>query len=429
MNLPGNWELKTIGEIVTFQYGKGLREDKRNSQGSYIVYGSNGKVGVHDKFLVDKPCLIIGRKGTAGKVHISKIPCWPIDTTYFVVPSKDINLLFLFYLFSNLNLGSLDRSTAIPGLNRNDAYSIHIPIPPLPEQERIVARIEELFTRLDAGVAGLKRVQAALKRYKASVLKAACEGRLTTEIRNDPSVGVRRDAPLPSNRDAALQNAPQQIVPHYDASQQPHRTLTDDNLPELPEGWIRTTLPKIGYLGRGKSKHRPRNAEFLYGGQYPFIQTGDIRHANGVITTFLQTYNNAGLAQSKLWPKNTLCITIAANIAETAILGFDSCFPDSVVGFIANENVEVNFIEYYFRTIKENLEQYAPATAQKNINLNILNNIPISLPPLEEQRLIVAEVERRLSVAAQLEAAVETGLKRAARLRQSILKRAFEGRL
>jgi type I restriction enzyme S subunit len=188
-------------------------------------------------------------------------------------------------------------------------------------------------------------------------------------------------------------------------------------------------LPEIGHLGRGKSKHRPRNAQFLYGGKYPFIQTGDIRHADGVITSYAQTYSEAGLAQSKLWKKGTLAITIAANIAETAILGVDACFPDSVVGFIPNDDVDVKFIEFYVRTIKDNLERYAPATAQKNINLDVLQKVEIPLPRLEEQRRIVAEVERRLSVARQVESSVEDGLARASRLRQAVLRSAFEGRL
>lgn len=136
------------------------------------VYGSNGIVGYHSSALIDKPCLIVGRKGAAGAVHKSEIPCWAIDTTYYVIPPENVSLSFLYYLFSSLDFPALDRSTAIPGLNRDDAYAVEIPFPPFPEQERIVNRIEELFSDLDAGVAALERVRAGLKRYKASVLKS-----------------------------------------------------------------------------------------------------------------------------------------------------------------------------------------------------------------------------------------------------------------
>jgi type I restriction enzyme S subunit len=155
-----------------------------------------------------------------------------------------------------------------------------------------------------------------------------------------------------------------------------------------------------------------------------------VGRANTFVKQYTQTYSEAGLAQSRLWPKGTLCITIAANIAETAILTFDACFPDSVVGFLGDESqVSTRYVELYLRTVQKRLESLAPATAQKNINLETLGLVGIALPPLAEQGEIVAEVERRLSIVDELEAQVEADLKRAGRLRQSILKRAFAGRL
>jgi type I restriction enzyme S subunit len=124
------------------------------------------------------------------------------------------------------------------------------------------------------------------------------------------------------------------------------------------EGWKAKTLEEISTtFGRGKSKHRPRNAPHLYGGKYPFVQTGDIRNADHIITEYSQTYSEAGLAQSKLWPKGTICITIAANIAETAILGFDACFPDSVIGVVANpKEADVGFIEYLLQSFQARIQ-------------------------------------------------------------------------
>ena len=101
--------------------------------------------------------------------------------------------------------------------------------------------------------------------------------------------------------------------------------------------WMPRTLDELGYVSRGRSRHRPRDAAHLYGGPYPFIQTGDIKHANLYVTDYSQTYTEAGLAQSRLWKAGALCITIAANIADTAILGIDACFPDSVIGFIPDD--------------------------------------------------------------------------------------------
>jgi type I restriction enzyme S subunit len=354
-------------------------------------------------------------------------------------------------------------------------------VAPFPEQRRIVDAIETQFTRLDAAVAALERTQANLARYRASVLQAACEGRLVpTEAELARREGrdyepadellarilEERRAKWEEERweyeiERAKKKAAQAErkaagLPYYIRDLEPehweHRTREEyerylpksdkwkekydepeppdtEGLPELPEGWVWAAMPQIGELGRGRSRHRPRNDERLFGGPYPFVQTGEVRAAEGTITKYTQTYNELGLSQSKLWPKGTLCITIAANIAETAILGFDGCFPDSIVGFVPEQGAVARFFDYYLRTVQKRLESKAPATAQKNINLTTLSELAVPLPPFAEQRRIVEEVERRLSVVEALERSVESNLTRAQRLRQAILKKAFEGRL
>ena len=149
----------------------------------------------------------------------------------------------------------------------------------------------------------------------------------------------------------------------------------------LPEA----TLPELGVFGRGVSKHRPRNDPKLLGGDYPLIQTGDIANAGLYITSYNSTYSEFGLKQSKMWEKGTLCITIAANIAKTAILEFDACFPDSVVGFTANERTNNIFINYWFSFFQAILESQAPESAQKNINLKILSELKVIVPEKERQ--------------------------------------------
>ena len=158
---------------------------------------------------------------------------------------------------------------------------------------------------------------------------------------------------------------------------------------KLPDGWVETTLGKIGTLARGKSKHRPRWAPHLFGGKYPFIQTGQVKSATKYITKYDQTYSEEGLAQSKLWNKNTLCITIAANIAEIGILKFPACFPDSVLGFIANtENADLDFIYYNFSMVQAELRQKSIGSVQDNINLGTFEKQNFIIPPLEEQKAI-----------------------------------------
>lgn len=155
--------------------------------------------------------------------------------------------------------------------------------------------------------------------------------------------------------------------------------------------WGLKSLDEIGFIGRGKSRHRPRNAEHLYGGEYPFVQTGDIKAANFRINEYTQTYNEAGLAQSKLWKEGTLCITIAANIADTAILGIDACFPDSVIGFVPyDDKSDVRFVKYFFDIFQARMKSISTGAAQDNLSLEKLLTFKIPTPPLPTQRKIAS---------------------------------------
>ena len=156
--------------------------------------------------------------------------------------------------------------------------------------------------------------------------------------------------------------------------------------------WTPRTLDELGYVSRGRSRHRPRDAVHLYGGTYPFIQTGDIKHANLYVTDYSQTYTEAGLAQSHLWKAGTLCITIAANIADTAILGIDACFPDSVIGFIPDaDKSDVRFIKYLFDSIiQKRLKQFTQGAAQDNLSQAKLLSLKFSVPEVEEQHRIAS---------------------------------------
>ncbi len=150
------------------------------------------------------------------------------------------------------------------------------------------------------------------------------------------------------------------------------------------------TLDKLGYVSRGKSKHRPRNAKHLYGGQYPFVQTGDIKHSGLYLHEYSQTYSEAGLAQSKLWPAGTLCITIAANIADTSILAIDACFPDSVIGFIPDKDkTDARYIKYLFDAkLQKRYQNFSQGAAQDNLSQKKLLSIDLEVHSLRDQRKI-----------------------------------------
>ncbi len=148
-------------------------------------------------------------------------------------------------------------------------------------------------------------------------------------------------------------------------------------------------ITDLGTVNRGKSKHRPRNDSLLYGGEYPFIQTADIKKANLYLSDYSQTYNEIGLKQSKLWKKGTLCFTIAANIADSAILDIDACFPDSIVGFLPHENVsDTVYVKYLFDELKLYFQQISKGTTQDNLSLDKICRVKMRVPNYETQKKI-----------------------------------------
>lgn len=191
-----------------------------------------------------------------------------------------------------------------------------------------------------------------------------------------------------------------------------------------PLGWPITTLTQLGQLDRGVSRHRPRNDPSLLGGLHPLVQTGEVANSGGYIRSYTSTYSNLGLAQSKMWPTGTLCITIAANIAKTGILTFDACFPDSVVGF-TSDKASTQYVRVWLGFLQATLERAAPQSAQKNINLEILRNLPVPMPPAESIEQFAWRVER-LEVAKSLAMTHADGLDG---LFVSLQSRAFAGEL
>ena len=182
-DIPQGWARTKLGEIYELEYGKNLTKKARNTSGKYPVYGSNGVVDHHDNFLVEGPVLVIGRKGAVGAVSFCTKACWPIDTTYYLRESQYVDIRFSLYLFKHVRLNQLDRSTAIPGLNRDDAYDLVVHLPPQAEQRRIVAKIEALLSELDKGVRSLEEVRRQLPVYRQALLKDAFEGKLTAQWR------------------------------------------------------------------------------------------------------------------------------------------------------------------------------------------------------------------------------------------------------
>ena len=324
-----------------------------------------------------------------------------VGSTLAIISADGMSQEYLYYFLQGKYalLNTKKKGTGTPHLDANILNKQKLVVPSLEEQKRVVARIEELFSELYNGVETLKKTKQQLAVYRQAVLKEAFEGKFTIHT----SCNV--ELPWASKEDT-------------------------QSLPDIPKEWQYIALSNLGDLGRGKSKHRPRNDPKLFeGGKYPFLQTGEVKAAKQYITEYSKMYGEFGLQQSKLWPKGTLCITIAANIAETAFLGIDACFPDSVVGFTPYEHILPEYVKHFIESQKLRLWAFAPATAQKNINLDTLENLIVPYCSVEEQKAVISEIESRMTICDNIEKTVDIALQQAEAMRQSILKKAFEGEL
>jgi type I restriction enzyme, S subunit len=258
-----------------------------------------------------------------------------------------------------------------------------------------------------------------VKQLRQTILNLAVRGRLVPQDPNDEPASelLKRIAVEKARLVEAGKRKKETLLPAIDLGQAPF---------DLPAGWSWARFPELGTFGRGKSKHRPRNDPALFdGGTHLLSQTGDVARSQGVIETYTNKYNELGLAQSMKWPAGTLCITIAANIADSGILSFDACFPDSVVGFVPGSMCEsARYFEYFVRTAKANMLEFAPATAQKNINLEILT-VLIPLPPLTELHRIVAKVDELMALCDRLESSLTGAQDHSRRLVDTLLAEAL----
>ncbi len=448
--LPAGWidlSLEDVAEIHD-----NLREPVNSSErakrpGSYPYYGATGQVGWIDDFRQDGEYVLLGEDGapffepTKEKAYLVSGKCWVNNHAHVLKGREGLcSNRYLLYALNQTNYRGYANGTTRLKLTQSAMRQLPIKLAPFPEQHRIVAKIEELFSELDKGIENLKTAQAQLKVYRQALLKHAFEGKLTAQWREQNRGQLETAAALQQRIQQERAERYQQQLADWQTNggskpkaPKPLPPLTAEELaelPELPEGWVYAYLSDLGDLGRGKSKHRPRNDPRLFGGIYPFVQTGEVKAANRFIRQYSQTLSDFGLQQSKLWPTGTLCITIAANIAETAFLGFDGCFPDSVVGFSAFKKIIApEYVDFFIQAARTRIEAYAPATAQKNINLETLENLVVPYCCTFEQKLILDILEERFSILDQLDQTIITSLQQAEALRQSILKRAFSGQL
>ncbi len=350
-------------------------------------------------------------------------------------PQGDIPSKYVLYSLraSEQELRTNSTGTTFDAIRGDDLRSHPLPLPPLAEQRRIVAEIETQFTRLDASVAALRRAQANLKRYRASVLKDACEGRLvSTDAELTRSEGGEYEpAAVLLERILAERRARWESQEKRRGKYKEPSAPDTSALPTLPEGWVWSSLGQCFDVYVGATPRRTR--EDYWNGEIAWVSSGEVSFNRIAETRETITVEGLKNTSTDLHPPGTVLLGMIGEgktRGQVSILDIPACNSQNSAAIRVSEaGTSAEYVFYYLWGQYRETRQIGSGNNQPALNKTRVQEIPLPLPSLEEQRRIVAEVERRLSVVQQAEATVEASLARAERLRQSILKQAFSGKL
>lgn len=433
-DLPDGWIMASLKEIITLEYGKNLVGKNRKS-GKYPVYGSNGIIGYHNEYLIEGPVIIVGRKGAVGTVHMSIDNCWPIDTTYFIRPLKSMSFKFIYFLLQSLNLKNLDKSTTIPGLNRDNVYSLRVALPPINEQNQIVQIIEEFFSELQEAEQSLLKAAKLLSAYEYVILKYAFEGNLTKFWRTQNQIesafqflsNLSRNRKLDYDEAISNKNKLKLRDINYNFEFSPHKDISS---------WATAKLDKlIGISARVGWKGLKRE-EYTSSGPL-FLSVHSLNH--GKVVRFEEAFHVSDERYDEspeimLEIDDVLLCKDGAGIGKIGIVKYlpSKATVNSSILIVRSGTVfDPDFLYYLFRgpqmqrLVNDRIFGSAiPHLFQKDIKEFILN-----VPPIDEQKQIVQEIEYRFAIMENLKNAISDNQSRSEILKQIILNKAFLGEL
>lgn len=385
INSPKEWCLTNLGTVIELKYGKPLPSSERDG-GIFPVYGSNGIVGSHSEPLVKTEGIIVGRKGSYGEVQLSYSPFFPIDTTYYVDDLFNQPLKYWYYQLKSLPLTKLNRSTAIPGLNREDAYSQDIALPPLAEQKIIADKLDVLLTQVQTTKTRLERIPEILRRFRQSALNSAVNGTLTSEIPEE----IARDT---VKFESILK----------DKKHLSYGVLKPGDFD--PNGVPMLRVMDIGEWGQYNDTEifkisKELSNEF----KRTIVETGD------VILSVMATIGRSAIIPSRLNGANV-------NRALAVIKLKNDIVPEYIQLQLLSPNFQSAFVDKQI------------GSAQKRINLSDLRQFDIWIPDIITQTEIVRRIEELFDFADRIEKRSKAALERVNNMTQSILTKAFRGEL
>jgi type I restriction enzyme S subunit len=380
---PKNLVDENIGELPEYISVENLRGKQNN-----IQYVKDWKTC---KLINDNDILLLWDGANAGEFMKGKKGVLS-STMAKLLFNKKIAQEFGWYLFSRFEkeIREVTIGMGIPHVNGQDLKNSFVPIPSLPEQHVIVRFLDYKTGQIDRFIANRQKQIELLKEQKAGIINKAV------------TKGINPNARM---KDSGI-----------------------DTLGTIPENWDVMELKFAAKMMRGKFSHRPRNDERLYGGKFPFIQTGDVTKTEKYITAYKQTLNEWGYSVSKMFPKGTVVITIAANIGDIAILDFDACFPDSIVGFYPKKN-KIEYLFYLLKTMKEIFLSESIEGTQLNLSVDRLSSIKVALPEPAEQQNIVDFINEETSNTDTLISKYQKQIDLMQEYRKSLISQAVTGKI
>lgn len=366
------WPTKKLGEVIELCYGKGISRYDRKTNGKYPFYGANGILDYTDKFLIDAEAIIVGRKGSAGELNRVSGKFWPSDVTYYVLGNDKIDVDYTFYLLKSLNLQKFAVGVK-PGINRNRVYEIEIKLPPLPEQKKIVARLEKLLARVKEA----KRLRVEAIELTQNLLSAALH----------------------------------KIFIEGEKKRWDSCNLGDEKVMKMTSGGTPS-----------------RSNRSYYQGKIPWLKSGELNDNINIIDSKEHISEEAiKKSSTKIFPKNTILLAMyGATAGKLGILGNPATTNQAVAGMICNEKrLYYKYLFYVLVDIKNQILAKAWGGAQPNLSQTIIKRFKIPLPPLSEQKKIVVRLDGLAEKIKKLQEHQKSTAADLLRLEQSILHSAF----
>lgn len=462
---PTNWARFRLGSLITLHYGKALPKKNRVEEGHVDVFGSNGVVGRHNQELISDPCIVIGRKGSAGAVNIVKGPCWVTDVAYYVIPPRGLNLRFTDLLLRWLRLDQLERGIK-PGINRNEVYGLQVPVPPTNEQERIVGKVDELMALCDRLEQQTHDQLEAHETLVDSLLETLTDSEDATELaenwtrlaehfdtlfttthsvdqlqRTISQAAIMGQLVRPNPKEEPAYNLLARIEDKQadliaegiiQTNETPKKNPQTSHLAYIPNHWELARIADIATVRGGIQKQSARTPKHQ---AYPYLRVADVRRGTVAISGPLPQFElfNNELSQYRLKEGDILVVEGNGSADE--------------IGRCAMWNGEVSNCVYQnhlirVRLLEEGMEQFlmlylnSPAGIREmkrlavttsglyNLSVGKIRNIEVPIPPLAEQERIVEKVGEIQSLCSQLREHLGDCVSEKSRLADILVERA-----